>query len=249
MSSPESVHGSRRIPKAMLLDLDNTVYAYAPCHRAGLAAAQVVAATYDQRWEMVANFLDDYAAARNTVKDRLRRQAASHCRLHYFKAQVEIRFGCSNIEASIRLHEAYWQAYFLTMTIDPGCLDFLNEVRSLGLRLAWVTNLTTERQMLKLRALGLDTIGEFLVTSEEAGAEKPDPIGINMALNCLKVSPKQAWFVGDDLENDIEPAQSCQLTSVWLRRDNQKMITGTAPDYTVRDWFELRQLLLESKQF
>ena len=247
MSSTEPVQAVRRFPKAMLLDLDNTVYAYAPCHRAGLTAAQVVAATYDKRWETVTNFTDDYNAARHTVKDRLRRQATSHCRLHYFKAQVETRFGHSNINASMRLHEAYWRAYFSTMTIDPGCLELLKEVRSWGLRLAWVTNLTTERQMLKLRALGLDMIGDYLVTSEEAGAEKPDPVVINMALNYLEVSPEQTWFVSDDLENDIGPAQSRQLTTVWLRRDNQPT-TGAAPNFTVRDWFELRQLLLESKQ-
>ena len=32
--------------KALLLDLDNTAYAYAPCHAAGLEAAHALAATY-----------------------------------------------------------------------------------------------------------------------------------------------------------------------------------------------------------
>ncbi len=229
-------------PTCILFDLDNTVYAYEPCHVAGIMAAQRLAATLDPRWSTATEFARDYAQARQVVKRQVGPQSAGHCRLLYFKNMVEAQFGRTDIEATRRLHEAYWGGYFSKMTPDPGCMELLHDLRASSVRLAWVSNYTTERQMLKLRALGLEQAADFLITSEEVGVEKPNSTVLDHALARLKAGPEEAWMVGDDLEEDIGAARVLGLTAVWFRRQDG---TGGSevPNFTVSNWFELRELL------
>jgi putative hydrolase of the HAD superfamily len=223
-------------PAAILLDLDNTVYPYAPCHAAGLAAAHAFAATLHPRWAEVAVFHAAYRAARAVVKDRTHGQAAAHSRLLYFKQMLDTD-GVADLSALRQLDHAYWRGYFDQMRTDPGCLDTLQVLRAAGLRLAWVTNFTTERQMLKLTALGLDNLAHCLVTSEEAGAEKPDPRPMHLALDRLGVMPAQAWLVGDDLARDVGAARAAGVAAIWLRRElGQPLPSASVPDAVVDDW-------------
>lgn len=229
-------------PTGILFDLDNTAYAYEPCHAAGMVVAQRHAATLHPRWALAREFDTDYARARQAVKRQLGKQAASHCRLLYFKNMVEAQLGRTVIAATRTLHDAYWEGYFSKMKLEPGCVELLRDLRERGVGIAWVSNYTTERQMLKLRALGLEEQVDLLVTSEEVGAEKPDSPPFRHALGRLMARPEATWMVGDDLTDDVAGAREAGLTSVWFRRQECQE-TSEIPDYIVRDWFELRALL------
>lgn len=236
-------------PRALLLDLDNTVYPYEPCHAAGLAVSHKLAMTLNDGWSNLTEFVKDYARARQAVKDQIGpQQAARHSRLLYFKTIIETQFGRTDLEHTRQLHEAYWQGYFSLMKPDAGCAELLRDLRARGVQLAWVSNFTTERQMLKLRALGLEHAADFLITSEEAGADKPSPAIIDFALAQLRARPDETWLVGDDLKDDIGAARARSLTAVWFQRQGiaegaEQPDLGEQPDFVVRDWFELRELL------
>jgi putative hydrolase of the HAD superfamily len=102
--------------------------------------------------------------------------------------------------------------------------------------------MTTEQQLVKLLALGLRDMAEFIVTSEEAGAEKPNPAGVDLALARLGVPASGAWLVGDSLQRDVAAARARGLTAVWFRR-GQVDEPGQSPDYVVDDWFALLALV------
>lgn len=228
---------------ALLIDLDNTAYAYRPCHEAGLAAAGERAAALAPFWQLPGAFRRGYNHAREGVKKRVGPTAASHCRLLYFKALVEDTFARSDLDAAAALHDAYWAGYFGAMTRDPDCREVLRECRDRGFRTAWVTNFTTERQFLKLRALGLTDAADYVITSEEAGWDKPRPEIVRYALARLGGDPHPVWLVGDDPHDDGSLARDLGLNFVWFDRDG----TGTeglpdAPRH-VRRWADLRAVL------
>lgn len=229
-------------PRAVLLDLDNTVYPYEPCHEAGLRAARAVAAPLLGRWRDEQAFLADYTRARRLVKQRTGGQATAHSRLLYFKSMLETALGHTAVDPTLELEAAYWRGYFATMRPDPACPELLAELRAHGVRTAWLSNFTTERQMLKLGALGLQDALDFLVTSGEADCEKPDRRLFDLALGMLGTEASQTWMVGDDPRDDIVPALERGLTAVWLDRDGQGGDGGGAT-HVVRDWRELRELL------
>jgi 5'-nucleotidase len=227
--------------RALLLDLDNTAYAYDACHAAGLAAAQALAAGRLAAWVNAEVFASAYYDARRLVKARVGEQAAAHSRLLYFKQMLETATGRTDPRWALALDTAYWDHYLETMERDPGCYEALLAFKEAGLRLAWVSDMLTDQQLGKLLALGLGTLAEFMVTSEEAGAEKPHPAGVDLALARLGVPPSEAWLVGDSLQRDMGAARARGLTAVWFRRG--QAAHGPAPDHTVDDWFALRALV------
>jgi putative hydrolase of the HAD superfamily len=121
----------------------------------------------------------------------------------------------------------------------------LRQALQAGVRLAWISNFTTERQIWKLRLLGLDDVRAVLVTSEEAGADKPDPAMVDLALQRLgiDVTEPSAWIIGDE-PADVEAAQARGLPALVLRREG-----GNETDraHAVRNWNEIGELLLHAR--
>lgn len=228
--------------RALLIDLDNTAYAYAPCHAAGLAAAQRLAGERLPAWSDPETFTAAYSEARRLVKARLLAQAASHSRLLYFKQMLETAAGRTDPALALALDTAYWDQYDAAMKLDPGCAEALQAWRAAGLRLAWVTDMTTPQQLRKLLALGLAQAAEVMVTSEEAGADKPHPSVLDLALFHLRVPVSQAWLIGDSRARDVGAARARGMTSVWFRR-GQSDEAGPQPHHTVDDWPALQALV------
>jgi FMN phosphatase YigB (HAD superfamily) len=233
--------------RALLLDLDNTVYAYVPCHAAGLAAAQALAASRHAAWHDPEAFMAAFHEARRSVKARTGATAAEHSRVLYFKQMLESALGRTDPAWTLALDSAYWDAYYEALVLDPGCYEALLAFQNAGLRLAWVSDFTTEQQMVKLLALGLAHLVEFLITSEEAGAEKPNAAGVDLALARLGVTAADAWLVGDSRDRDVGAARARGLTAVWFRR-GQEDGHGPAPDHTVDDWPALQALVEKARR-
>lgn len=187
--------------KAVFLDLDNTLYAYEPCHQAGLKAAF-------QYYRLKAGplswkaFLNAYHAGRQVIHKRLAGQAASHSRLLYFQTLLEVRLGKTNHGFALGLEAAYWNAFLKRMKLAGWVLPFLRYCREQGKKVLLVTNLTTAIQLRKIQKLGLRRWIDFLVTSEEAGVEKPHPSIFKLALRKATCSSRDALVVGDDPASD-----------------------------------------------
>jgi FMN phosphatase YigB (HAD superfamily) len=100
-----------------------------------------------------------------------------------------------------------------------------------------VSNNHTAEQQDKMRATGLGELLDFLVTSEDAGAEKPDPAIFQVALRTADVSAKDAVMVGDVWATDILGARAAGIRAVWLNRD------GRARPEPAREVLELGTLV------
>jgi len=201
-------------PQGILLDLDNTLYPYAPCHKRGQEAA----------WELLRrhiaisfeDFLEHYAAARRSVNNRLKGSASSHNRLLYFQIILENILTVTNADLLLKLYNAYWDSFIDAIRLFDGALDFLKESRRQGIRIALVTDLTADIQFRKLARLGLEPWMDAVVTSEEAGADKPAPAIFLMALDKIGVSPDEAWVIGDSLEKDVRGGNDLGAATFWF---------------------------------
>ena len=81
----------------------------------------------------------------------------------------------------------------------PGLLDFLDRVKERGLKTGLVTNAPGENVGAVLPALRLDDYFDAVVTSEEAGAGKPDPAPYRAALERLRAEAGEALAFEDSV--------------------------------------------------
>lgn len=97
----------------------------------------------------------------------------------------------------------------------PGCRRALQRLGR-RYRLGVVTNGIDRVQRSRLKAAGLDPFFETVVTSEDCGFAKPDPRILHVALRALRVTPRQAIYVGDDPSVDGRAATAAGVAFCWM---------------------------------
>jgi HAD superfamily hydrolase (TIGR01549 family) len=205
--------GLQSLPQAVLFDLDNTLYRYDVCHAAGLAAS-VSLLSNRYPWEPAA-IEAAYLCGRAVVHERLHGRAASHSRLLYFQSMLEAEGAGSDLRSALDADAAYWCEYFEAMELFPGVAATLERLQARGVKAGIVTDLTADIQFKKIVALGLANLIDCIVTSEEAGAEKPASTLFRLALDKLEIgNPGGCWMVGDSVDRDIAGAHRLGMTTL-----------------------------------
>jgi putative hydrolase of the HAD superfamily len=200
--SPEDLAGTDFV----LLDFDNTFYEYEPCHLAAMAA--VYARLVPETGWTEAEFLSRYQSSQQAVKTQIETSAASHSRLLYFQNLLEQAFGRTKVSLSLELEDIYWRAFLTSIRLCPEALSFVAACRAAGKKICLVTDLTTRIQFEKIKFLGLEDNIDLIVTSEEAGRDKPAPDIFTLALKKLGADPDRTVMVGDSPAKDRVGAES-----------------------------------------
>lgn len=105
------------------------------------------------------------------------------------------------------------------------------------------------KQSEKLVRLGvwpfLDQNAIFI--TDEVGIGKPNPKLYRRACDAMGLDPAKVMYVGDNPVNDVHPANQTGMVSVWNKREGRHidLPCPSEPDHVIRDFNELRQLLLD----
>jgi HAD superfamily hydrolase (TIGR01549 family) len=107
----------------------------------------------------------------------------------------------------------------------PGAPELLRWLRGRSI-VGVVSNNHTAEQKDKLRALGIDGDIAFLMTSEDAGVEKPDPQIFRHALDLAGAEAADSVMVGDNWEADVRGSLAAGIRPVWLNRTGRPQPRG-----------------------
>lgn len=187
--------------KGVFLDLDNTLYDYEPCNKKGYEA--VVNKAEELGIATRKELEQAWVESRGKVHDQLKNQAASHSRLLYLHGALELLSGRSQPALALHLEACFWNAYIESMQLGREAEAFLNRLKSRSLKTCIVTDLTSHIQFRKWEKLNLEKFVDFIVTSEEAGMEKPHAPIFLRALEKLNLQPAEVIMVGDNYEKDV----------------------------------------------
>ena len=226
--------------KAVIFDLDNTLYSYDRAHAAAWTA--LCRHVRDRLGLEEPRFLALHDAASRVLTGRCGGGPAIHNRLIRFQILLELA-GLPIAEAPA-MADCYWSTLLDRMEAEPGAAETLRALRSMGLRVGVGTNMTADRQFEKLERLGLLRELDFLVSSEELGVEKPDPRLFALCAEKAGAAPEACCFVGDSLEKDALAALRAGLRGVWYCPGG----SGAAPEGVarIRALGELPALLRDS---
>lgn len=234
-----------RLPDAILFDTDNTLYPYDPAHAAAQAAVRAkVVSTFSVRPE---DFEQAFAEARQQVKARLKKTASSHSRLLYLQRMLEIMGLGSQVLWALDFEQTYWRTFLTHATLFEGVRELLDDLRRLRIPTAIVTDLTAQIQFRKVVYFGLDHYFDYIITSEEAGFDKPHPAPFQLALEKMRPSGNRIWMIGDNPVNDIQGGRE-QMNAVTLQKVHPGVVQGEGdclPDLAFKDYRDLRHLVLE----
>ena len=231
------------IPKAVIFDTDNTLYPYSPAHNEATRAVEDKVEKVLKIDKII--FRAAFIEARKEIKSRLGNVASSHSRLLYMQRATEKLELGTRILTTLDLEQTYWRTFLSNCKLFPDALDFIQLLKSKGIATANITDLTAQIQFRKLVYFGLDEFFDYVVTSEEAGADKPDKKPFEVTLEKLKISPSDIWMIGDDPKSDMLGAGQMGLKKIQKIHDGVKVSkTGLAkPDLIFSDYSELISLV------
>jgi len=107
----------------------------------------------------------------------------------------------------------------ITFALFDDVLSTLKILKQQNFILGLLTNLAKDMNPV-CRKLGLEPYLDFVVTSEEAGADKPNPLIFQVALRQAKVNASEAIHVGDQYKIDVVGARGVGINPILIDRYN-----------------------------
>lgn len=205
--------------KAIIFDLDNTLYNYDRCNElAEKKLIQMVSKDLLISQEVARNLLKN---AKKNIKNQLGDDvAASHNRLLYMQNICE-QMEANPLIYAMKFYNCYWETMLEEMRPFDYVIPLFKKIHDKGLKIAILTDLTAHIQYRKLDKLGICDYIDCIVTSEEAGAEKPSNRMFELALKKLQVEQNEALMVGDSVKKDIEGAKQCNIRGILFETENR----------------------------
>ncbi|MFE3389750.1 HAD family hydrolase [Streptomyces anulatus] len=229
--------------RAVLWDIDDTIFDYAGADRTGMRQHLGLAglpeayasvdealdgwkAITDRHWARVAAGETDFLGQR---RDRVRE----------FLSRVMTDAEADDWFAGHVTHyEAAWALF-------PDVLPVLDRLVP-DYRHAILSNSSTDHQHRKLTMLGVRDRFESMVCAVELGISKPEAGAFHAACEELALEPHEVAYVGDEPDIDASGAVAAGLTGIWLDRRGR----GGRPDLvTITGLDQLPALLAGNTRF
>lgn len=202
--------------KAVLFDLDNTLYDYDMCN---LYAEKMLFLKIMEDTEISREIAEKYLKeAKLEVKKKIKGTASEHNRLLYMQAICE-KIGVSSVCYAKEWYDTYWDNFLVKCSLYDYVMPLLEYLKNKGISVVIVTDLTALIQYRKLKVLGLTPYINYIVTSEEVGAEKPSPLMFMSAIEKVGCDVSEVIMVGDSYERDICGAEKLGIKGILYTKD------------------------------
>lgn len=200
--------------KAVILDIDDTLYNYDKINVEAMKAL----GDYTCREFGIPEeeFKKALHWARKETHVILGNVAASHNRILYSQKILEY-IKENPVEKALDMYDVYWEYMLAHMVLRDGVIELLENCRNKRIKIGICTDLTAHIQHRKIRRLGIAPWINALVTSEEAGADKPYEFMYQLILMKLHVEPGEALFIGDSLEKDVNGPERFGMRALWFQ--------------------------------
>ena len=103
------------------------------------------------------------------------------------------------------------------MQIDKSANKFINKCYEAHIPICCITDLTAQIQFRKIVKLNIEKKIKLIVTSEEAGIEKPNKKIFNLALEKINLQYNDVIMIGDSTSKDIKGAESLGIKSYLVK--------------------------------
>jgi FMN phosphatase YigB (HAD superfamily) len=91
---------------------------------------------------------------------------------------------------------------------------------------------------------GISGIFEAVVISDSVGWRKPEPTIFREAFSLMRITPREALFVGDRADVDVAGAKGVGMDAAWINRCGDRLPEGLPkPEYEIGNLNELGPIL------
>lgn len=185
------------------------------------------------------------AAIRRAAHREMRHYIAHSLRAHQQENWESLRHECAQILAdALREENAAWDfshatAYrvldgAIVFRVFPETRAVLQALKARGIPLGVLSNWDF-RLTEVLSSLGLDEFFDFVLSSAQAGYEKPDARFFEFGLQKIRemhpqIAPRDCFYIGDHFEKDVVPSRAAGMRALWITREERDFTSGKNPE-------------------
>lgn len=101
--------------------------------------------------------------------------------------------------------------------------DFITELKNFGVKLALITDGRSLTQRNKLNALGLNSVFDEIIISEEINSEKPSVLNYKLVMD--KLPANNYYYIGDNLAKDFISPNNLGWTTICYKDQGHNIHT------------------------
>ncbi len=220
--------------KAVFFDIDNTLFDSTTL--AEMARRNSVKAMIDSGLP-----IKDEALVYKKLQSVIKKYGSNYPK-HYDRLleELSIPWSAKIVAAGV---VAYEHTKFGYLKPYPGVIPALMNLKKKNYLLGVISNGIAVKQWEKLIGLGVHHFFDGVVTSEEAGVEKPEKEIFLMAIEKLGVKATECVMVGDRVKVDIYGAKRVGMKTIWLKKGKYSVEepenSMEEPDITIDSFFSL----------
>lgn len=203
--------------KAVIFDIDGTMYDYESNNKIAIEAL----------WEYCREHLElSHEAFREALREagtivskRVGRDCSTrHNRLIRYQCMLEL-LGKPLFPYALSMYHLYWDTMLDNMEAYPKLLEFMESLKAGGILIGVGSNMTSYIQYRKLEKLGVAPFTDWILTSEEAGEQKPSEKFFRLCAEKCKCTADECLFIGDSLQADVRGALNVGMKALLAAPD------------------------------
>jgi len=212
--------------KYVFFDLDRTLWDFEANSKATL---EELFAEFDLKAKLgvdPTDFIDEYKRINEIFWTDYRNGVIDKEKLRYARFEAALKFfGHTDRKMASDIGELYISRSPKKTGLVEGAIDVLEYLRT-KYELHIITNGFEEVQHIKMKSSGLDPYFGHVITSERAGAKKPDPRIYQFSAELTKATPEQSIMIGDHFEADIFGALEVGWKAVFYEPNEARKTDG-----------------------
>ena len=230
------------LPKAILLDLDDTIIAgeslKLECWERVRSefAAEIDFTEPGKLIESILEHSDTFWS--DPERHRIWRQNLEGAR-RMIVLQTFTDWKSDNRELAERMADRFSVIREQAIHPFPGAIDTVRRFREEGVGLALITNGGSAPQRRKIQRFGLEELFDHIFIEGEHGFGKPDERIYAKALSALGAEPEDTWMIGDNPIWDVVAPQKLGIRGIWINSGNGTHVAEFKPFMTISKLTEI----------
>lgn len=135
----------------------------------------------------------------------------------------------------IKISKTFYESTIIEM---PNAKKILTYLKNHGVKLGVVTNKMKGSALQTLDIIDMNDIFDIVIGFNDVPVAKPDPMGINKAIEFINVSKDKVLYVGDNIVDDLS-AKNAGIDSAIIYYGRRKMPDELKPTIKLFDFSDL----------
>ncbi|MBQ6772588.1 MAG: HAD family hydrolase [Synergistaceae bacterium] len=206
--------------KSVIFDIDNTLYDFA--YYNGIALDKLREYAHENFAWTAETFDEKHLAVQHEIYSQIGYNGSCRDRMLRYQKMLE-HSSLPLFPHAAKMFELYWSTMLENLQPYNGVREVLEALKERELIIGIGSDMTPYIQVKKLEKMNVLQFIDFIVTSEEAGDEKPSPKVFQMCLDKAGCSKSECLFVGDDLKKDYEGAGNFGMRALLMNPHNKEL--------------------------